>query len=137
VQGENVNGSSHVRIARPSRDLAAAERFWIDGLGLSVLYRFEADGTTEEHSLLMAGWPDAAWHLELVDAGEIRPRPTVEDLFVVYLGEAVPEELVARLEAHGGRRVQAHNPYWDEWGVTVEDPDGYRLVLSTRQWGNG
>ncbi|MHB8296804.1 MAG: VOC family protein, partial [Acidimicrobiales bacterium] len=26
------------------------------------------------------------------------------------------------------------NPYWDRWGVTIEDPDGYRLVLSHRTW---
>lgn len=26
-----VNGRSHIRIARPSRDLAAAERFWVEG----------------------------------------------------------------------------------------------------------
>ncbi|MGV9639711.1 hypothetical protein [Streptomyces sp. NPDC003514] len=28
------------------------------------------------------------------------------------------------------------NPYWNKWGVTVEDPDGYRLVLCTRAWPN-
>ncbi|MGW2396929.1 VOC family protein [Kitasatospora sp. NPDC001664] len=131
-----MNGSAHVRIARPSRDLAAAERFWIEGLGLSVLWRSEPEPGSEEHALLMAGWPDAAWHLELVDAGAVRPQPTAEDLLVVYLGGEVPQELVERLEAHGGRRVPAHNPYWDQWGVTVEDPDGYRLVLSTREWSN-
>ncbi|MFD7700951.1 VOC family protein, partial [Streptomyces caelestis] len=27
-----------------------------------------------------------------------------------------------------------HNPYWDTWGVTLQDPDGYLLVLSTRTW---
>ena len=75
--------SSHVRIARPSRDLRATERFWVDGLGLDVLYR--ADSSAEGgHALLMAGWPDAAWHL------------------------------------HGG--------------VTIADPDGYRLVLTSRSW---
>lgn len=31
--------ASHVRIARPSHDLRAAERFWVDGLGLEVLFR--------------------------------------------------------------------------------------------------
>ncbi|MEU8548039.1 VOC family protein [Streptomyces roseoverticillatus] len=136
-----VDGKAHVRIARPSRDLAAAERFWTGGLGLSVLYRHEAGPDApprEDHSLLMLGWPDAGWHLELViSEGEfVRPAPTVEDLLVVYVAEEVPQELVDRLEAHGGRRVEAHNPYWDTWGVTVEDPDGYRLVLSTRDWSN-
>jgi len=39
------------------------------------------------------------------------------------------------LGACGGRRVPARNPYWETWGLTVEDPDGYRLVLSHRRWG--
>jgi hypothetical protein len=49
-------------------------------------------------------------------------------------GQPASEELLARLRASGGRLVPARNPYWDEWGVTVEDPDGYRLVLSHRDW---
>ncbi|UQI44862.1 VOC family protein [Streptomyces sp. HU2014] len=136
-----VDGHAHVRIARPSRDLAAAERFWTEGLGLSVLFRHEAAADApprEAHSLLMLGWPDASWHLELVVSAHefMEPVPTVEDLLVVYVAGEVPPELVERLEAHGGKRVPAHNPYWDTWGVTVEDPDGYRLVLSTRDWSN-
>ncbi|GGT42382.1 VOC family protein [Streptomyces purpureus] len=131
-----IGGQSHVRIARPSRDLGAAERFWKDGLGLSVLWR--AAGTDEpgHHALLMLGWPDASWHLELVHDATVEPRPTVEDLLVVYLDEPVPDELVARLQAHGGTRVASPNPYWNEWGVTVQDPDGYRLVLCVRDWSN-
>ncbi|MFI9778552.1 VOC family protein [Streptomyces sp. NPDC051956] len=133
-----ANAAAHVRIARPSRDLEAAELFWITGLGLDVLYRHASDGTSDDHSLLMAGWPDAAWHLELVNdpAAPVEPRPTAEDLLVIYLGEPVPDSLVERLERHGGKRVPAHNPYWDTWGVTIQDPDGYLLVLSTRNWSN-
>ena len=134
-----ADGAAHLRIARPSRDLAAAEQFWVHGLGLSVQYRHESDGTPGDHSLLMAGWPDASWHLELVHDPEqpIEPTPSPEDLLVVYLGHEVPADLVQRLEQRGGRRVAAHNPYWDTWGVTLVDPDGYRLVLSTRNWPSG
>ena len=130
------SGSSHVRIARPSRDLAAAERFWVDGLGLSVLYRGDAGGPGE-HDLVMVGWPDAAWHLELVGGAQltVAPAPTPEDLFVLYLDGPVDDDLVDRLERAGGTRVSA-GPYWDRWGMTVADPDGYRLVLSTRGWSN-
>ncbi|MGV9881579.1 VOC family protein [Streptomyces sp. NPDC003006] len=133
-----VSGQSHIRIARPSRDLAAAERFWVGGLGLGVVYRSEGSDIPGEHDLLMVGWPDASWHLELVHeaAAPVQPRPTEEDLLVVYVDGEVPEALVARLEEHGGKRVLSPNPYWNEWGVTVEDPDGYRLVLSTRAWSN-
>ncbi|WP_051939533.1 VOC family protein [Phaeacidiphilus oryzae] len=130
-----IGAATRVRVARPSRDLAAAERFYVTGLGLDVLWR-----TTEHvpgrHDLLMVGPRDGAWHFELTRDPErpLDPRPTVDDLFVVYLGRPVDEAVIERLIAAGGRRVPAHNPYWDEHGVTIADPDGYRLVLCSRTW---
>ncbi|MCC3768590.1 VOC family protein [Streptomyces sp. UNOC14_S4] len=137
----DAHAQAHIRIARPTRDLDAAERFWTRGLGLSVIWRREItaeDPPGEDYRLVMVGRPDAGWHLELAyeASAPAVPTPTEEDLLVVYLDGPVPDELVARLEAHGGKRVAAHNPYWDTWGVTVEDPDGYRLVLCTRGWTN-
>lgn len=125
-----------MRIARPSLDLAAAERFYVDGLGLLVQWR-SSDPAPGEHELLMVGPAGGSWHFELTRNPEnpVAPSPTADDLFVVYLGEAPDEALVRRLVEHGGTRVAAHNPYWDEYGVTVADPDGYRLVLCSRTWG--
>ena len=127
--------TSHLRIARPSHDLAASERFWVDGLGLDVLFRA---GSAAEggHALLMVGWPDAAWHLELVSdpGGETPATPTEEDLLVLYLNGEVEAGVVRRLVDAGGTRVAARNPYWDHGGVTIVDPDGYRLVLTSRSW---
>ncbi|KUL46018.1 glyoxalase [Streptomyces sp. NRRL F-4489] len=131
-----IDPTAQVRVARPSRDLAAAEHFYVAGLGLDVLWR----GTKRapgEHDLLMVGRPGAAWHLELTrdPDGPREPTPTADDLFVIYLGSPVDEAMVDRLVSAGGTRVPAHNPYWDEHGVTVADPDGYRLVLCSRSWG--
>ncbi|MFE0460464.1 VOC family protein [Kitasatospora sp. NPDC058965] len=126
-----------LRIARPTADLAAAERFWVAGLGLAELWRHRGTGAVGDHSLLMAGLPGAAWHLELVHDPEqaAAARPGPEDLLVLYLGEPAPAELLARLTEHGGTVVPARNPYWDAWGTTVRDPDGHLLVLSSRDWG--
>lgn len=123
--------ASHLRIARPSRDLEVAERFWVTGVGLEVLLR--VDG---EPALLMVGWPDAAWHLELVadSEGTLAAAPTEEDLLVLYLTGEIDQDVISRLTDAGGVRVPARNPYWDQWGITIADPDGYRLVLSTRSW---
>lgn len=125
-----------LRIARPSKDLESACRFWRDGVGMRVLWRTEpAELGDGEHELVMLGFAGAAWHLELVFAHDApRPTPTDEDLLVLYLDGPVPAEVISRMEACGGRRVTAANPYWESWGVTVQDPDGYRLVLSTRSW---
>jgi len=136
----SIPPTAHIRIARPSRDLAAAETFYVDGLGMRVLYRTEsvAGDPDHAHDLLMVGWPEAGWHLELVrdPVAPVEPQPTVEDLLVVYLDGSVDEEVVARLERSGGRRVASHNPYWDRYGVTIEDGDGYRFVLCERRWSN-
>ncbi|MFJ9824582.1 VOC family protein [Streptomyces sp. NPDC101160] len=133
-----IDATTHVRVARPSRDLAAAERFYVDGLGLDVLWR-KADPAPGEHELLMVGPAGGGWHFELTldPAAEppLVPTPTVDDLFVVYLGRPVEDTLIDRLIAAGGTRVTSHNPYWDEYGATVADPDGYRLVLCSRTWG--
>src|SRR5262245_51141196 len=102
-------GTASIRLARPCRDLAVAERFYVEGLGLDVLFRGDGHGPGE-HDILMVGWREADWHLELVAAG-IEPTPTEHDLLVLYLGEPVDDVLVARLEAAGGTRV-GQGPYW-------------------------
>ncbi len=131
-----IDAHTHVRVARPSRDLAAAERFYVDGLGLDVQWRTSGH-VPGEHDLVMVGPAGGGWHFELTRDPEnpVEPSPTVDDLFVVYLGQAPDAALVRRLIACGGEQVPSNNPYWDEYGVTVTDPDGYRLVLCSRTWG--
>jgi len=55
---------------------------------------------------------------------------------VVYVDGPIDHNAVKKLVTAGGKEVRPKNPYWEQWGVTVEDPDGYRLVLSQRQWAN-
>ncbi|MDH6108289.1 catechol 2,3-dioxygenase-like lactoylglutathione lyase family enzyme [Kitasatospora sp. MAP12-15] len=130
-----ITPETRIRIARPSRNLVAAERFYVEGLGLDVLWR-TTERVSGEHDLVMLGLPGGSWHFELTYDPErpLEPTPTVDDLFVLYLGAALDDALVDRLVAAGGTRTAAHNPYWDEHGVTVADPDGYRLVLCSRSW---
>lgn len=87
----------------------------------------------------MLGYPGGAWHLELVhgEGGSFPvPKPTEEDLLVLYVEGPVDQGLVDRMVEAGGERVVARNEYWERWGVTVQDPDGYRVVLCTRAWEN-
>src|ERR1700749_811264 len=131
-----IDASHVIRLARPSLDLAAAEPFYIQGLGLGGPFRPAGSAADGTYDLLMVGPAGGQWHLELtVGTREvITPTPTPEDLLVIYLGAPVEDEVVSRAVAAGGSVVPAHNPYWDRGGVTIADPDGYLVVLTEREW---
>lgn len=125
----------HIRIARPTDDIAALLRFYQDGLGFVVI------GSFEDHQGfdgIMLGHHQAAYHLEFTHhRGHcVGKAPSPEDLLVFYLPD--PEQwkqAVARMEVAGFAPVTAYNPYWDVLGKTFEDADGYRIVLQQAAWG--
>jgi catechol 2,3-dioxygenase-like lactoylglutathione lyase family enzyme len=124
-----------LRVARPTDDVDALLPFYRDGLGLSVLYRFE---NHEGFDGVMLGSPGAQYHFEFTRArGHTAGRaPTPDNLLVFYLpDEAGWRRAVARMQAAGFDPVPAFNPYWDRNGRTFEDPDGYRVVLQNAAWG--
>lgn len=129
----NPNASHTLRIARPTPGIARARAFWVDALGMAEIWAKDAD--SHGHALLMVGFPAARWHLEFVEDLEaaLSARPSDEDQLVLYLGEPPEPDLLERLIAAGGTWAMG-NDYWAQWGVTVVDPDGYRLVLSHRTW---
>lgn len=131
---------AHIRIAHPTSDPARIRRSYIDGIGMSILYEGEAQLDHQRWELLMCRFEHASWHLEFThsEPHATIPSPTAEDLLVLYLGDPASVERVSTaLEDHGGTVVRSDNPYWDNSGITVMDPDGYRLVLTAQTWGVG
>ena len=119
-----------VRVARPTDRLEAVVSFYRDGLGLAELFRFDDhDG----YNGIMLGLPGTAYHLEFTHHAEGSPgqAPTGDNLLVLYFdGQDAVRQVARRLEAHGGTAVVAENPYWTARGaITIEDPDGWRVVL--------
>lgn len=119
-----------VRIARPTDQIEAVERFYRDGLGLVEIDRFDGhDG----YSGVMFGLPGTPYHLEFTSHTDGSPgaAPSRENLLVLYFGTSGEAAAVAhRLAALGHDQVRAENPYWEgSRAITVEDPDGWRVVL--------
>jgi catechol 2,3-dioxygenase-like lactoylglutathione lyase family enzyme len=126
--------TAHLRVARPTDDLAAVVRSYRDGLGFAVLGGFTGHDGFDG---VMLGHAGAAYHLEFTrKAGhQAGAAPTEDNLLVFYLPDRGEwERAVARLEAHGHHPVTAFNPYWDRRGRTFADPDGYRVVLRNAPW---
>jgi ribosomal protein S18 acetylase RimI-like enzyme len=115
------------RVARPVRSLARSVAFYRDLLGLPRTGGFEEhEGYAGAFFALPAGT-----ELELT-TGHVDPAPgTDDDLLVLYLTTAEEvREASARVTAAGVETVPAGNPYWERWGRTLLDPDGYRVVLA-------
>ncbi len=118
------------RSARPSDDLRAMERFYVDALGCERLARFEDH---EGFDGLIVGSADGAWQAEFVrERGVAAPRaPSYEHLLVFYVSDRAA--LAARacaMRGAGFDPVEPHNPYWLRHGITFADPDGYRVVVA-------
>ncbi|MGN5455163.1 MAG: VOC family protein [Candidatus Kurthia intestinigallinarum] len=117
------------RIARPTDQIQLLEQFYCEGLGLEKVGEF---GGHRGYTGIMIGLPDTNYHLEFTqhEAGSPCPAPTDDNLLVFYMTDLEEiQEIAARLASMGYPAVPPENPYWAEKGVTIADPDGWRVVL--------
>ena len=117
------------RIARPTHQLDKIIEFYTIGLGLKIVGSFsEHDG----YDGVMLGLPDVHYHLEFtqhINATPIKP-PSDDNLLVFYIPNLQTRDaIVSRLSAMGYDIVEPENPYWKHKGITICDPDGWRVVL--------
>ena len=120
---------AQVRIARPTDQLIEIERFYCEGIGLKKIGSFQGHAG---YTGIMIGLPNASYHLEFTQYihGSPCPAPTKDNLLVLYMPNLERIHHIAkRLQEMGYPQVQPENPYWKEKGITIEDPEGWRLVL--------
>lgn len=122
-----------VRFARHTDRLMDVIRFYRDGLGLPEIGRFE---NHDGYDGVFLAVPGTNAHLEFTSGGDHdAPSPDPETLLVLYLGSAnAVNEIRERV---GAQPVEPANPYWQQHGVTLIDPDGFHVVLVARSWTAG
>jgi catechol 2,3-dioxygenase-like lactoylglutathione lyase family enzyme len=120
---------TQLRVARPTNDLEKTVDFYVKGLGLPVIGNFSDH---EGYSGVMLGLPGEKYHLEFTQRthGLALTSPSPDNLLVFYLeNELKQKQIVRRLKEMGYPSTEPENPYWKKHGITVEDPDGWRVVL--------
>ena len=117
------------RIARHTTDLNRIIDFYGRILGLKVLGQFKDH---DNYDAVFLGLPGADWHLEFTVSDTLPAHsPDDDDLLVFYATsldefQIIKEKFIANHVKH----VAPKNPYWAKNGITFEDPDGFRIVLS-------
>ena len=115
------------RVARPAADLARSTAFYRDLLGLRPRGGFtDHDGYDGVFFALPGGG-----ELELT-AGHGEPDAGADDnLLVLYAGTVDEVRAIGvGLVATHVRAAVSPNPYWNRWGQTFLDPDGYHVVIA-------
>ena len=119
-----------LRVARHTDRLDDVVAFYRDGIGLVDVGGFR-DHAGYDGAFLAV--PGARAHLEFTSGGgRAAPEPHPETLLVFYLGSAEAVDAVVRRLA--AKPIEPANPYWAEHGVTIEDPDGFHVVLVPQEW---
>ena len=119
------------RVARPTARLDEVRIFYGDALGLPEIASFENHAG---YSGVIFGLPGAESQLEFTSYadGGASPAPSRDNLLVFYFDDAdAVDRLRERLAAQGYPTVRPENPYWETVvsSFTVEDPDGWRVVI--------
>jgi catechol 2,3-dioxygenase-like lactoylglutathione lyase family enzyme len=123
-----------LRVARPTNEIDKILKFYHNGLGFDLLFKFEGH---EGFNGVMLGRKGAPYHFEFTQKeGHTVPNsPTQDNLIVFYMpNDKDFQDAVTRMKNCGFDPVPSFNPYWDRGGVTFEDHEGYRVVFYHGAW---
>ena len=117
------------RSARHTDNLKDIVEFYTKIIGFKVLFSFE---NHNDYSGVFIGKPNHDWHLEFTASkNKAEHKSDVDDILVFYPTERSEyDEVVKQIEANHIEKIKAKNPFWDENGIMIIDPDGFRLVIS-------
>ncbi|ASK61010.1 hypothetical protein CFK37_01675 [Virgibacillus phasianinus] len=121
--------AAQIRIARPTDKFDEVIDFYEKGLGLERMTDFTGH---RGYTGVIYGLPGISYHLEFTKHVDGSPcsAPTHDNLLVLYIPDKQEiDAIYDRLKQMGYDAVEPENHYWKEKGITIEDPDGWRVVL--------
>ena len=117
------------RYARHTDDLRPIIKFYTDIIGLEILFSFDNHNS---YSGAFLGKPGHDWHLEFTtSASKAVHHFDEEDLLVFYPSDNNEyNSIINRIEQNNIEKLKAKNPFWEDNGILIKDPDGYGVIVS-------
>ncbi len=128
-QPVNSIQTMELRSARHTDNLQLIADFYTSVIGLEILFSFEDHNG---YSGIFLGKPNHDWHLEFTTSqDEARHNFDVDDILVFYPAEkAEYDDISKRIEDKNIKRIDPKNPFWNDNGIMIQDPDGFRVIVS-------
>ena len=120
------------RYARHTTDLRKIEIFYTDIVGLEKLGGFE---NHNNYDGLFLGHKNSDWHLEFTTSTEFpKSKFDEDDILVFYVNSEIElANIKKRLYQKNTPLEVPKNPYWEENGIMISDPDGFKIIFSLKQ----
>ncbi|MQP52284.1 MULTISPECIES: VOC family protein [unclassified Flavobacterium] len=117
------------RFARHTNNLEQVKSFYIDILGFELLGNFVKHN---DYDGIFIGKSNENWHLEFTKSEEVVHFDFNEDdILVFYPNNKIEFDFIMnKIQSKKIEFVEAKNPYWNENGKMILDPDGYRIIIS-------
>lgn len=117
------------RFARHTNDLEKLKTFYSKILCLEILGSFE---NHNGYNGVFIGKSSENWHLEFTKSEEIvRFDFNEDDILVFYPNSKMEFDFIMNnIQSTKIDFIKAKNPYWNENGKMIKDPDGYRIIIS-------
>ncbi|MCR4029336.1 MULTISPECIES: VOC family protein [Flavobacterium] len=119
-----------LRVARHTNNLRKIEDFYVDILGFELLGGFEKHNNYDG---IFIGKSGLDWHFEFTQSDQKANHSFDEDDIIVLYPKTISNynDLIHKLEHSNISTIEPVNPYWKENGKMIQDPDGYRIVISS------
>lgn len=119
----------HLRVARHTNNLEEIEKFYVNILGFERLGGFQ---NHNNYDGVFIGKKELSWHFEFTQSQISAKHTFDEDDVTVLYPKTISDytNLENKIKKHNITVIDALNPFWNENGIMIQDPDGYRIVIS-------
>ena len=118
------------RVARHTNKIEEISEFYTKIIGLEILGDFK---NHSNYDGIFIGKPYKDWHLEFTTTHEEVNHQFDEDDCLVFYPESQYEydAIIERLEINQIEIIISKNPYWNTNGISIKDPDGFVVTISS------
>jgi len=118
-----------LRIARHTNKIEELKAFYTELIGLEIIGEFE---NHNGYTGIFLGKENLNWHLEFTASADNANQKIDDDDLIVFYPES-KNEYTAILEKIRSKHIsiqEAKNPYWNQNGILIKDPDGFGVIIS-------